>query len=156
MPNVRPVDMSTTHRSKLTQASPPARLASQADLIKSCVWSMTCAFAARYERAEIFSRPDQSTRCCCPGTCRSFDQTFLGCILVPICCEVLGPELLVQSQSPILQPTSRMVFCFFAAPQWDFMLRAADRGPLQATPGRAKPRRLTSEQRCRREMRPAL
>lgn len=45
------------------------------------------------------------------------------------------------------------LFCFFAAPQWDFMLRAADRG---CTPGRGKPRRLTSEQRCRREMKPGL
>lgn len=89
-----------------------------------------------------------------PGTCPFIDQTFLGYILVPICCEALGPELLVQSQSPILQPTSRMPCCFFAAPQWDFMLHAADRGPR---PGKGRPRRLTSGTLLqKREMSPRL
>ncbi|KAL2288920.1 hypothetical protein FJTKL_02808 [Diaporthe vaccinii] len=45
-----PVVGSQTSTLPASQRRPPARLASQADLIKSCVWLMTCAFAARFDR----------------------------------------------------------------------------------------------------------
>jgi hypothetical protein len=140
-----------THRTKLTRDSAPARLASLKPTsfiiiihqeLRAC--SMTCAPAVGYQSAVPFPLPEQSTRFPVSGYLPFIDQTLLGYILVPSWCNL-----------PSTKPTSRMLFCFFAAPQCDFMLHAADRGSRQEEEN-PEARGLTSEQRCRREMSPAF